>query len=58
MKEALMERKAIYERVYPETKAGGLPGKAGGGKVAKNVKITSFAESTAKVMDISRSAVR
>jgi N6-adenosine-specific RNA methylase IME4 len=56
--EALMERKAIYERVYPETKqASSEQMKA----VRRGVKITarqdSFTESTAKVMDISRSAV-
>jgi ParB family chromosome partitioning protein len=41
------KRKAAYEAVHPETKTGGRPGKAGGGKVAKNAKFASFAADTA-----------
>jgi hypothetical protein len=29
------KRKELYEKVHPETKTGGAPGKAGGGKKAK-----------------------
>ncbi|MEH2482030.1 hypothetical protein V1282_005387 [Nitrobacteraceae bacterium AZCC 2146] len=40
------KRKAAYEAVHPETKHGGAPGKAGGGK-AKGAKSASFAAETA-----------
>jgi N6-adenosine-specific RNA methylase IME4 len=40
-------RKTLYEKVHPETKHGGSPGKAGGGKKAKNAKIASFGDDTA-----------
>jgi len=35
--------KELYEAEFTETKHGGAPGKAGGGKVAKEVDSTSFA---------------
>lgn len=43
-------RKELYEKLHPETKTGGAPGKAGGGKKprAKDAKIASFADETAK----------
>jgi ParB family chromosome partitioning protein len=43
----LKTRKDIFERLHPETKQGGAPGKAGGGKKAKNDKLSSFATDTA-----------
>ncbi len=45
--EQLRRRKEIYEALHPETKQGGSPGKKGGGKVAKNDTLSSFAEDTA-----------
>ncbi len=44
-----MRRKEIYETLNPQTRQGGAPGKAGGGKVAKTEIISTFAESTAAV---------
>jgi ParB family chromosome partitioning protein len=44
----IAKRKAIYERMHPETKQGGAPGKAGGGKEAKAANLAGFAEATAK----------
>jgi ParB family chromosome partitioning protein len=35
------ERKALYLKLHPETKHGGAPGKAGGGKKAKDAKLAS-----------------
>jgi hypothetical protein len=40
-------RKKAYEAVHSETKHGGAPGKAGGGK-AKGAKFAAFAEETAR----------
>ncbi|MDC3956961.1 ParB N-terminal domain-containing protein [Polyangium jinanense] len=42
--EQLLRRKQIYERLHPETKQGGAPGKKGGGKKAKDATVASFAE--------------
>lgn len=54
-------RKPVYERLHPETKHGAAPGKAGGGKRAKDVESTSFAQAftqdTAARTGRSRSAV-
>jgi hypothetical protein len=42
----IAERKRVWESLYPQTKHGGNPGKAGGGKkkrtTAKDAKMTSF----------------
>jgi uncharacterized ParB-like nuclease family protein len=43
----LAKRKDIFERLHPETKQGGAPGKAGGGKKAKDGILQSFATDTA-----------
>ena len=40
-------RKKLYETRFPETRAGKAPGKAGGGKKAKNARIASFVDDTA-----------
>jgi len=38
----------LYLKLHPETKHGGAPGKAGGGKKAKDAKLASFVKDTAK----------
>ncbi|HEX7071897.1 MAG TPA: MT-A70 family methyltransferase [Rhodothermales bacterium] len=43
----LARRKELYEAKHPEAKHGGAPGKAGGGKVAKDETVSSFAADTA-----------
>jgi ParB family chromosome partitioning protein len=40
------KRKELYEKVHPETKKGGAPGKAGGGKKSKTAKLATFARNT------------
>lgn len=55
--EWLLERKRIYEELYPETKRGGLPGAPGGGKQAKSEIISSFAEDTADKTGQSRRTI-
>lgn len=50
-------RKVIYEALYPETKNGGSPGKAGGGKVAKMSKTRSFADDLAAKSGVHRTTV-
>ena len=49
-------RKAIYERLHPETKHGAAPGKAGAGK-AKGAKSASFAKATAKATGRSKRSI-
>ncbi len=44
--EHLKERKDLYEMKYPETRHGGTPGIAGGGKKAKTDNLSSFAQDT------------
>jgi ParB family transcriptional regulator, chromosome partitioning protein len=51
-------RKAIWEKLYPETKHGAAPGKAGGGKEAKETKLDSFAEATAKATGKSKTKIK
>jgi len=55
--EWLARRKVIYERLYPETRQGGAPGKAGGGK-AKNDNVSSFAADTADKTGLSERTVQ
>jgi ParB-like chromosome segregation protein Spo0J len=50
-------RKELYEKLHPETRHGGAPGKAGGGKKAKHAKLAAFAEATAKATGQSRRKV-
>jgi hypothetical protein len=56
------QRKGAYQKAHPETKTGGAPGKAGGGK-AKGPNIGSFAADTAaksgkSVRAVARDATR
>jgi hypothetical protein len=50
-------RKELYEELHPETRHGSAPGKAGGGKKAKDAKLATFAEATAKATGQSRRKV-
>ena len=50
-------RKELYEKLHPETRHGGAPGKAGGGKKAKDAKLAAFAQATAKATGQSRRKV-
>ena len=47
-------RKELYEKLHPETRHGGAPGKDGGGKKAKDAKLAAFAEATAQATGQSR----
>jgi ParB-like chromosome segregation protein Spo0J len=51
-------RKELYEKLYPETKQGKAPGKAGGGKKAKKSNLDSFVSNTAKNTGQSASKVK
>src|SRR5271170_3937078 len=51
------KRKDLYEKVHPETKKGGAPGRAGGGKKAKTAKLATFARDTATKTRVSRRSV-
>ena len=44
--EHMDERKSLYESKHPETKHGGAPGQAGGGKKAKVDNLSTFAKDT------------
>ena len=46
--DTLLHRKKLYEAKHPETKHGGAPEKAGGGKKAKTAETATFAEDTSK----------
>jgi N6-adenosine-specific RNA methylase IME4 len=50
-------RKTLYEKQHTETKHGGAPGKAGGGKKAKDLNLRSFVKDTAKKTGKGRSTV-
>jgi ParB family transcriptional regulator, chromosome partitioning protein len=58
----IIERKKLYEKLHPQTKQGGAPGKAGGGKRARTdeerQKVSSFAEDTAKKTGVSKRTVQ
>ena len=54
----LGRRRELHEARFPETRRGGLPGQAGGGKAAKTVESTAFAPGTAKKLGVSESTVR
>ena len=54
--EHLAERKRLYLLKHPETKRGGAPGKAGGGK-SKSAESASFAEDTSEKTGRSRRVV-
>jgi ParB-like chromosome segregation protein Spo0J len=50
-------RKAYYEKLHPETKHGGAPGKAGGGK-AKGANLASFVGATSRATRQSKRTVK
>jgi hypothetical protein len=51
------KRKELYEKIHPETKKGGAPGNAGGGKKAKTAKLATFARDTATKTGLSQRSV-
>jgi hypothetical protein len=51
-------RKLLYENLYPQTKQGKAPGKAGGGKKAKKAKLATFATATSKATGQSVRTIR
>jgi hypothetical protein len=55
--EHLQKRQAIYERIHPESRQGGLPGAPGGGK-AKTANLAGFAADTAKNTGIAGRTIR
>lgn len=55
--ELTADRKAFYLAKHPETKHGGAPGKAGGGKNAKDSRLDSFVRTTSKKSGRSRTRV-
>jgi len=56
--EAIAERKKLYLQRHPETKQGGAPGKAGGGKQAKAAKLATFATDTAQKTGMAPRSIR
>ena len=56
--EAVSKRKALYVQLHPETKHGGNPGKAGGGKVARAAEVASFVDDTAKKTGMAARTIR
>ena len=55
---ALARRKVIYLTIHPETKRGGTPGRAGGGKNAKVDRLATFATDAATKTGRSARTVR
>jgi ParB-like chromosome segregation protein Spo0J len=51
------KRKELYENAHPETRKGGAPVRAGGGKKAKTAKLVTFARDTATKTRVSRRSV-
>jgi len=51
-----MSDKRVYEQLHPETKHGGAPGVAGGGKRARVEMISTFADDTAAKTGVSIAA--
>ena len=56
--EQLLRRKELYLARYPQTKRGGAPGKAGGGKKAKTEIISVFADDVAAKTSVTSRTVR
>jgi N6-adenosine-specific RNA methylase IME4 len=56
--EQLARRKELYLARHPETKHGGAPGRPGGGKEAKEDKVSSFAEDTSRKAGVAPRTVR
>jgi len=54
----LVERKKVYERLHPQTRQGGAPGKAGGGKAAKPDTMSGFAIATADRIGLDERSIR
>jgi len=56
--EHMERRKAIYELLHPETRNGALPGKAGGGKVAKKTESVSFVADASRKLGVSPTTIK
>jgi N6-adenosine-specific RNA methylase IME4 len=56
--EQLLRRRELYLARYPQTKRGGAPGKAGGGKKAKTEIISAFADDVAAKTSVTSRTVR